>query len=360
LLFFAASTTQALQFNSTTKEFVIVQFTDMHCGNDDGHDAQTHDLQRRIIDSIKPDLIVITGDAVAAENAKDIGWFERTWQGFTSPMVEAGVPYIYTLGNHDNEGDLTKEQMVQLDETNPMSLRGTSEGIPNTTNYMVPIYSSRNESELAAHIWSLDSGTVSCGNRTDGYGCIEREVVEWYDEESQNIRETHGRNVHHLAFYHIPIPEYIEVYNDQDFYGEYNEYVWCPVVNTGFFEAVKRNGDISAMFVGHDHVNDYGGFYEGVELVYGRKTGFHAYGDKRGAKVIVLKENYDDQGRLNVTRSHYIYEENGAITHTEPLRRRSGPIQEACPTFDLSGSSFFENIQRNILIFVLICLYIVF
>jgi len=51
-----------------------------------------------------------------------------------------------------------------------------------------------------------------------------------------------------------------------------------------------------AVFVGHDHNNDYGGYLDNVELVYGRKTGFGYYGPvgnvERGARVIELKEVY--------------------------------------------------------------------
>lgn len=360
LLFFSSFHTlqAALQFNEN-RQFTIVQFTDFHLGTDVSDDIKTFDLQRKIINAVQPDLVVVTGDALARSGDIDEGWFQNFWNGFTAPMVEAGVPYMYTLGNHDNEGDLNKVEIVQLDETNPMSLRANAEGIPNTTNFYVPVFSSRNESELAAVMWSFDSGTLSCDGVSGGYGCIERDTIEWYDQESENIREEYGTNVHHLAFFHIPIPEYLEVYNDLPFYGEYNEYVWCPTVNTGFFEAVKRNGDISAMFVGHDHVNDFGGVYDDVELVYGRKSGYHAYGDKKGAKVIVLQENFDEQGNLNVTRSHYIMEENGDIIRTEPLRTRNGPRQDVCLPLGASATSIFENTERNMLVFLLLCLYVV-
>ena len=359
LTFVTLSSIQALQFNSTGY-FTIVQFTDLHYGGTATEQTETLELQKKILEWVKPDLAVVSGDAASVPGKVGAGWYKSQWDLWTKPFPDANVPYAYTLGNHDDEGDLNKIHIVQLDETNPMSLRGTAEGIPNTTNFYVSVYSSRNDSELAAVMWSFDSGTVSCDGVPGGYGCIERDAIEWYEQESQNIREEHGRNVHHLAFFHIPIPEYLEVYNNLSFYGEYNEYVWCPTVNTGFFVAVKRNGDISAMFVGHDHVNDFGGVYDDVELIYGRKSGYHAYGDKRGAKVIVLQENFDEQGRLKVTRSHYILEENGDITYPEPLRNRNGPRQDVCLPLGSDATSIFENVERNMLVFLLACLYAIF
>jgi len=53
-------------------------------------------------------------------------------------------------------------------------------------------------------------------------------------------------------------------------------------------------GDITGVFCGHDHDNDYGGFVNNIEVVYGRKTGFGGYGPPpeftRGARVIELLE----------------------------------------------------------------------
>lgn len=50
--------------------------------------------------------------------------------------------------------------------------------------------------------------------------------------------------------------------------------------------------NIKAAFCGHDHNNEFGGFLEGVELVYGRKSGFGGngppFGKKRGGRVIHL------------------------------------------------------------------------
>lgn len=63
------------------------------------------------------------------------------------------------------------------------------------------------------------------------------------------------------------------------------------------------------MFYGHDHDNDFGGFLDGVELIYGRKTGFGCYGPRneknefmeRGARSIHLTEKQDPEtGEITV------------------------------------------------------------
>ena len=62
--------------------------------------------------------------------------------------------------------------------------------------------------------------------------------------------------------------------------GRKGEEVCCPRKNTGMFEILKNFANTKAIYCGHDHNNDYKGFYEGVELVYGRKTGYGCYGPK--------------------------------------------------------------------------------
>ena len=53
-----------------------------------------------------------------------------------------------------------------------------------------------------------------------------------------------------------------------------------------------ERGDVKGTFVGHDHVNDYESALHGIRLIYGRATGFSAYGREgfpRGGRVIMIE-----------------------------------------------------------------------
>lgn len=312
-------TSHSLKFNPDG-EFTIVQFTDLHFGEDITGDMKCQQLQRNILDWVKPDLVVISGDGASgyAEGSKNPGWFKKIWEQFTGPIIEHGIPYIYILGNHDAEGDLNRTEIVILDATNPLSQRNATEGMPGTCNFHVPIFSSRNQTELAANIWLFDTNREGCLSHNESWGCILPEVLDWYDTASQQVKQKYGTNVHHLAYYHIPIPEYVDVYNNNAVYGITADDICCPDVNTGLLDHIVKNGDITATYVGHDHINDFGGWIRGVELVYGRKTGYGGYGDDRGARVVVLNENIDKQGKLNVSRTSYVVFENGTLEFDAP------------------------------------------
>ena len=352
LTFVTLSSIQALQFNSTGY-FTIVQFTDLHYGGTATEQTETLELQKKILEWVKPDLAVVSGDAASVPGKVGAGWYKSQWDLWTKPLTDANVPYAYTLGNHDDEGDLNRRQIVQLDQTNPLSLRSQSEGIPDTANFRIPVYASKNASQLAAHLWILDSGSYGCAGIDVGYGCIESNVVEWYNDESQKIKDQHGTNIHHLAYFHIPLPEWVYLINYDPICGTSEEDVYCPAINTGFFGAAKENGDISAMFVGHDHNNDYGGWFDGIELAYGRKSGYQLYGDRHGARVVVLKENYDSDGKLYITREHYIVDASGSIEYPSPAKRQQGVTQKQCK----SGDSLFSQVQKIMaIVIVLLCL----
>ncbi len=101
----------------------------------------------------------------------------------------------------------------------------------------------------------------------------------------------HGEKLPALAFFHIPLPEYHEVWDYHTCYGVKYEEICPPLVNSGLFAALHEAGDVLGTFVGHDHVNDFIGELHGIRLAYGRATGYNTYGRAgmaRGARVIRL------------------------------------------------------------------------
>jgi len=237
-----------LQFNSEG-EFTILQLSDLHYFGDGGeeNDAKTFQLQTQFIQSVKPDLVIIMGDAVQIPDTK-FDQFEGLWRKFTKPMMDAKVPYVYLLGNHDAENDFKRGWIVELDQTNPWSMRSGSEGIPGTTNFVIPISSTRNLDEIAANLWILESGSIGCEGFTSSWGCIDQSQLDWYSKESDRIRERYGTDIHHIAFFHTPVPEIVDLYNDGEFYGEKDDDLACPYLNTGFFDLIKKKGDITGLF----------------------------------------------------------------------------------------------------------------
>ena len=64
------------------------------------------------------------------------------------------------------------------------------------------------------NLWFFDSGNRGCnGERMDMFGCIERDVVEWYKRRSDELEVEQGGRVPAMAFFHIPPQEFMDGWN---------------------------------------------------------------------------------------------------------------------------------------------------
>lgn len=294
--------------------FKIVQFTDLHYGEGVGKDINSSIVQSTILAAEEPDIVILTGDMVSgyAWNGSH-GWFAKRWQQLTTPMIKANIPYALALGNHDDEADLTRDEIIKLDQQIPLSY--TQRGPLNITgasNYVLPIYSSTSQStnpeDLISNLWIFDSGDDNCLN-IPGWDCVHPDQIEWYRSTSNSFREQTGKIIPGLSFFHIPVPEFMDVFNYEETYGLLRDTgVCCFSINTGLYAAVIAQGDIVSMHCGHDHDNDFWGSLFNVTLAYGRKTGYGGYGPPpgwlRGARVIEITEN-------PFTMTHWIRQEDG-------------------------------------------------
>ena len=63
---------------------------------------------KSILEIEKPDFIAVTGDVISgfAWDTKKRPWYSTKYKAFTKAMIESGIPWALTGGNHDEEGDL--------------------------------------------------------------------------------------------------------------------------------------------------------------------------------------------------------------------------------------------------------------
>jgi len=286
-------------FNEHGK-FKVVQFTDLHYGNNQYENEQSAKVQDAILAAEKPDLVIITGDLVSGYEWRQNGgvdWFKNLWQQLVAPMIKHNTRWAIALGNHDVEADLTGQQIVQLDSSHELSMTQLGpQNIGGATNYYLPIYNYNSTDKLGQILWVFDSGSNACLG-VSGWGCVQYDQVAWYRKESMTLASTHSRYIPALAFFHIPLYEHLDLWNVRGVHGDLSEGdgVCCSSVNTGLYAAMKEIGDIKGVYCGHDHSNDYIGDYHGITLGFGRKTGYGCYGPpwgwKHGARVLEISQN---------------------------------------------------------------------
>ena len=285
----AYAQTSTLKFNAEGK-FKIVQLTDIHWKYGNPKSDIAAKRMAEVLDAEKPDLVVVTGDIVFAKPAAD------GMKAALAPIIERGIPFAVTFGNHDDEHDLSRAQLLELVQGMKGNLSSTTEGITGVTNYTLTIKSSSSDA-TAAVLYVFDSNSYSANKRAKGYDWIAHDQIGWYMKQSAAFTAANsGTPLPALAFFHIPLPEYNEaVRNEGSFMiGTRKEAACSPKVNSGLATAMIDAGDVMGVFVGHDHVNDYAVDWRGILLAYGRYSGgdtvYNDIPNGNGARIIELSE----------------------------------------------------------------------
>jgi hypothetical protein len=295
----AAGNTRALRFRADGT-FTIVQLTDLHWCNGEAPDLRTRALVEAVVDAERPDLVVLTGDVVSGDAASDPA---AAYRAVVAPLEARGLAWCAVFGNHDDEGSRSRRELLAVQRahahclTEPGPARLTGVG-----NYVLEIRSAR-AARLAGALYFLDSGSypTAPAPAVGQYAWIARDQISWFLEASRRLRTRYhqGRAARtadalpSLAFFHIPLPEWDEVWRTQVCRGTRGEPVCSPALNSGFFTAMVEAGDVMGAFCGHDHLNDYEGELHGIRLCYGRASGFSPYGRDgfaHGARVVKLQE----------------------------------------------------------------------
>jgi hypothetical protein len=236
----------------------------------------------------QPDLVVLTGDIVTEPDPSE------GYRRLDSLFLHFNTPWVVVFGNHESEHKLSRKSLATMVEKLKGCLNADVGEIQGNSNFMLPIMGSHQKA--AAIIYCMDSNAYSTLKpNIGGYGWFDFSQIEWYRKSSMaNTLQNGGRPLPSLAFFHIPLPEYTQAFNQKNrkTVGVRNEDESCPEINSGMFTAMITCGDVMGTFVGHDHLNDYIAVFHNIALAYGRvsKIMKDAEDPVAGGRIIVLKE----------------------------------------------------------------------
>ncbi|PGH27327.1 hypothetical protein AJ80_01037 [Polytolypa hystricis UAMH7299] len=284
-------------------KFKIMQAADLHLGTGVGKcrepvpemedeskceaDPRTLEFVDRLLEEEKPDLVVLTGDQVDGETTPDV---ETAIFKFADLFIKHKIPYAAIFGNHDDEGNLDRSQLMSILQDLPYSLSEPGPvGIDGVGNYYVEVVGKGSSAHSALTLYMLDTHSYSPDERQyRGYDWIKPNQIEWFKSTSRSLEKDHKAYpyIHmDLAFIHIPLPEYRNTQNY--FHGNWSEGSTAPGFNSGFKDALVSE---NVLFVscGHDHANDYCMLEKDAEsrpslwMCYGGGAGFRGYGGYGG------------------------------------------------------------------------------
>lgn len=269
-------------------------------------DPRTLDLIRTTLKLEKPDLVVLSGDQINGETSPDS---QSALFKVANVFIQAKIPFVAIFGNHDSEGSISREGLMDLLQTLPYSLSkpgpATIDGIG---NYYIEVLGRGTTSHSASTLYLLDTHGYSPDKRQfRGYDWIKKSQIDWFKSTTQSLRSSHEKSTHphmDLAFIHIPLPEYRVTSDIVNSSGAFLEPPTAPGFNSGFKDALVEAG-VLAVSCGHDHANDYCSLAQ-RELEGGKKkpelwmcyaggSGFGGYGGygkyKRRVRIFELDFN---------------------------------------------------------------------
>ena len=253
--------------------FKIVQVSDMHLATGLGicrdefpatdhceADIRTLEFVSEVLDTEKPDLVILSGDQINGETAPDS---QTALFKMADLFVSRKIPYALIFGNHDDSGSMSREALMELVEGLPYSLseRG-SPAIDGVGNYYIEVLARGGLHHSALTLYMLDTHAYSPDeSKFKGYDWIKPSQITWFHDTASTLKASteHKDYAHHhldMAFIHIPLPEYGIPEKMIKGSGEWREPPTAPGFNSGFKNALIEQG-VFAVSCGHDHVNDY-------------------------------------------------------------------------------------------------------
>lgn len=318
------------------KDFVVLNFADVQLDDAEQYDKEgvyTQELIKKLVAENEPDLITLTGD-----NA----WGTMAYIELIKLIDSFGIPWAPVMGNHDGQGCMSEFWVAYLlDEAENCLFRFG----PKDMGYGNYIINVTENGKIVHTFFMMDTHNnrkyeLEDGTTVEDYDHIWERQMEWYKWAVEGNKALAGYNVPSTVMMHIPVVEYLtgwEAYAvGQDvepkmYYGPLDN-KWAPLgygsryefggfpyytdkqgntvlLNNGFFDLCKQLDSTKDIVVGHDHVNDYSVYYEGIRLTYALKTGFGSYwqSDLIGGTTLHVNSN----GEMNHQHHHYNLEENG-------------------------------------------------
>ena len=316
--------------------FTIAQIADVHTGEGEHSwgprvDDHTYRDLRKVLSLEAPlSLAVLSGDMLTGLNIDNNA--TAYWDKLVAVLDEQKLPHTAILGNHDAEpfsrsrqnqsspgAKTNRTELMQHDtallfsrsKVGPKSLR------PAVSVYVVDVYSNDGLTPLL-QLYHLDSG---------GGGMIEEVFpaqLDWFQQTVEAQRERFKMKVPALVFIHIPMAEFKDaLVEKRHCFGDADDGITPTVTNTGLFAVLDATEEVKAVFVGHDHCNDFCCQFgkRAIDLCFARHSGYGGYqcdGYGQGVRIITIKAPRGSPGN-HVEISTHIRMMNSSVVHKGDL-----------------------------------------
>lgn len=318
-----------ISLNPSTNSLKIAAFSDLHYGENEysfgpGQDTATTGLTNRILDTERPDFVVLNGDLITGENTYASNSTSYV-DSIVTPFVQKGYKWASTYGNHDSAPNLDRAAILREEQKYPNAYteHGPS-GTDGVTNYMIPVYPasfSSIERTPAALMWFFDSrGGTHIGDNVPDW--VSNGTAAWF-RETRNTYQARWGVLPSIAFVHIPMRAFYDLQQSAanvsgSHYPGLNADV--PLAQQGdgaesvpFMQALLDTPGLHSVYSGHDHGDSWCGRWPDGTLpgktasrpflCFCKHSGYGGYGSwNRGVRQIEMSfpQSVSEKGEMQL------------------------------------------------------------
>lgn len=333
-------------------KFKIMLIGDLHerydikQGNGAAKSEDSLNLLMKAAEKLQPDLVVYMGDNASAKTEAEL---RTVISRIMYPFSVKNIPAAVVFGNHDHDCEeyiSCADQLRLFREHDNCYMFNADDSISGSANYNLTIKASESDKDIY-NLWFMDSNNLYENREESYYDWVHEDQINWYKNTAQALAaENSGKVLPALLFQHTPVPEEYELlreatvfekldsvpghgkWSDKNYVlkdcveGYLGEGPCSPCINGGQFAAWKEVGDVKGAFFGHDHMNDFVGYVDGIMLGQCKTAGFHPYTDgcRAGVRLITLDENNLDDID---TRMYYFKKDFGLKSKSLDLYKRN-------------------------------------
>lgn len=225
------------------------------CFDGSNNDEMRKTMIKRLIESQKPEFIVLNGNVVNAVNNGDL-------MRMAGEYIDTfNIPWTVALGEKDIKGNTSKNSICSIltKFDNSYFMKGESYG---EANHILQV---KNKNKYITSLIIMDSSQEF----TDAQDTWYRNIVAKISDEYSTVL---GKTVQTIMFMNKPITEFKEaakkIGSSDHLYGTYRTDVTALTNTEKFFKTIKELGSTKAILSGYDTLNDFAVYYYDILFSY--------------------------------------------------------------------------------------------
>jgi predicted phosphodiesterase len=271
----------------------ILLIADVHNRPNSSKRARKRTLSaiKNVIQNTPCDLIVFLGDTVHGPDFQKPT--KLPYEHYLREVLDltGNKPFAFIFGNHDDECEISKEEILEIVNSYPNSL---TKG----RNYVINMCSQT--------LLFIDSGSYYSTNESR-YDIVPQETIAWAKNEIKGKKA--------ILFQHIIVADIIDLLDEYNHFvpflphgdgkwvkfkkginhcGKMRERPCPPDINSGELEQLAPYLKVACF--GHDHVNDFELNLKGVKIIQCAGSGWNCY-DKHHPSSVKLLDTETLQAR---------------------------------------------------------------